>query len=43
MNRQTIRRVLAYIRPRFPLALLSLVLNLLTVGRLTFRSWRTCC
>ncbi len=31
MNRQTIRRVLAYIRPRFPLALLSLVLNLLTV------------
>ena len=31
MNNKTIRRVLAYIRPRFAMALLSLLLNLLTV------------
>ena len=32
MNKKIIRRVLAYIRPRAGLALLSLLLNLLTVG-----------
>ena len=31
MNNKTIRRVLAYIRPRFAMALLSVLLNLLTV------------
>ena len=31
MNKTVIRRVLAYIRPRFAIALLSLLLNLLTV------------
>ena len=31
MNKHIILRVLAYIRPRFGLALLSLFLNLLTV------------
>lgn len=32
MNKQTLRRVLAYIRPRLPLVILSLVLNLLSVA-----------
>ncbi len=31
MNKETVRRILAYIRPRSALALLSLLLNLLTV------------
>ena len=32
MKKQTIRRVLSYIRPRLPLAVLSLLMNLVTVG-----------
>ena len=32
MNGNTLRRVLAYLRPRLPLILLSLLLNLVTVG-----------
>ena len=32
MNRSALRRVLSYLRPRIPLVLLSLLLNLITVA-----------